>query len=95
MVICWELMKKFEEVLCGMVQDLLVQIFDEGLCGEVVVLFGYFELKQVGEDDLCGVLVVLFDQMLVKEVVVQVVVRFGLFWCDIYVLVVELKEVKQ
>ncbi|MFT4012899.1 MAG: 16S rRNA (cytidine(1402)-2'-O)-methyltransferase [Paracoccus sp. (in: a-proteobacteria)] len=90
-VICRELTKKFEEVMRGGAAELLDRIPEEGLRGEVVVLFGHPEPREVGEEDLRAALAGLAS-LPVKEAAAQVASRFGLPRRDVYALAVEMRE---
>lgn len=37
-VLCWEFIKRFEEFLCGMVEDVLNWVMDEEVCGEFCLI---------------------------------------------------------
>ncbi|MBD9528262.1 16S rRNA (cytidine(1402)-2'-O)-methyltransferase [Paracoccus sp. PAR01] len=91
-VICRELTKKFEEVMRGTAAELLERIPDEGLKGEVVVLFGHPEIKVATESDLRAALSALLDDMPVKEAAGQVAARFGQPRREVYALALELKR---
>ncbi|WP_134679411.1 16S rRNA (cytidine(1402)-2'-O)-methyltransferase [Paracoccus ravus] len=91
-VICRELTKKFEEVMRGTVAELRDQIPAEGLRGEVVVLFGHPEPREIGEDDLRAALAGLLGDMPVKEAASQVAARFDLPRREIYALAVAMKK---
>lgn len=91
-VICRELTKKFEEVMRGTAVELLDRIPDEGLRGEVVVLFGHPEKKAAAEADLRGALAELLGRLPVKEAAAQVAARFGLPRRDIYALAIEMRK---
>ena len=73
-----ELTKKFEEVMRGTAAELIGQIPDEGLRGEVVVLFGHPEPVVADGDTLRTALAGLLDTLPVKEAAAQVASRFGL-----------------
>lgn len=91
-VICRELTKKFEEVMRGTAAELLERIPDEGLRGEVVVLFGHPEVKPVEEADLRTALAPLLGDLPVKEAASQVAAKFGLPRRDIYALALEMRK---
>ncbi|MTH78838.1 16S rRNA (cytidine(1402)-2'-O)-methyltransferase [Paracoccus aestuariivivens] len=91
-VICRELTKKFEEVMRGMAAELLERIPEEGLRGEVVVLFGHPEEKPVEETDLRSALAGLLGNMPVKEAAGQVAARFGQPRREVYALALEMKR---
>lgn len=91
-VICRELTKKFEEVMRGTAAELVQRIPDEGLRGEVVVMFGHPERKEAAEEDLRAALAVLLDSLPVKEASSQVAARFGLPRRDVYALAVEMRK---
>ncbi len=83
-VICRELTKKFEEVLRGRAVDLLEQIPDEGLRGEVVVLLGPPTAKEADEGAIRDALKRLLAEMSVKDASAQVAAQFGLPKRDVY-----------
>ncbi|WP_409201338.1 16S rRNA (cytidine(1402)-2'-O)-methyltransferase [Paracoccus aurantius] len=91
-VICRELTKKFEEVLRGTVSELVELVPDEGLRGEIVVLFGHPEKKEVGEGDLRAALADLLGRMPVKEAASQVANRFDLPRREVYAVALEMKK---
>ncbi|WP_142662222.1 16S rRNA (cytidine(1402)-2'-O)-methyltransferase [Paracoccus laeviglucosivorans] len=91
-VICRELTKKFEEVMRGTAAELVQRIPDEGLRGEVVVLFGHPEEREASEEDLRAALAALLGDMPVKEAAAQVATRYGLPRRDVYALALAMRK---
>lgn len=91
-VICRELTKKFEETMRGTAAELLDRIPEEGLRGEVVVLFGHPEPQETGEAEIRAALVELLPDQPVKEAAGTVALRFGLSRREVYALALELKR---
>lgn len=91
-VICRELTKKFEEVLRGTVATLLQEIPDEGLRGEVVVMFGPPVAEEIGEDRLRLELTAALKQGSVKDAATMVAERFGLPRREVYALALEMMK---
>lgn len=91
-VICRELTKKFEEVMRGTAAELVEKIPDEGLRGEIVVLFGHPEPLPTDAESLRDALAGLLDQMPVKAAAAEVATRFGVPRRDVYALAVQMKE---
>ncbi|GLK65853.1 16S rRNA (cytidine(1402)-2'-O)-methyltransferase [Paracoccus kondratievae] len=91
-VICRELTKKFEEVMHGTAAELLARIPDEGLRGEVVVLFGRPEPVAADEPSLRSALGALLDKLPVKQAAAEVATRFGLPRREVYALAVEMRK---
>ena len=94
-MICRELTKKFEEVMRGSAAELLERIPDEGLRGEIVVLFGHPEVVKADEDCLRAALGGLLDSMPVKEAAADVAARYGLPRREIYALAVAMKKERE
>ncbi len=94
-VICRELTKKFEEVMRGTAAELAQRIPDEGLRGEIVVLFGHPEPVVADDDTLRAALAGLLDTLPVKEAAAQVASRFGLPRRDVYALALEMKKERE
>lgn len=94
-VICRELTKKFEEVMRGTAQELASRIPDEGLRGEIVVLFGHPEPQVADDDTLRAELAGLLGTVPVKEAAAQVASRFGLPRRDVYALALEMKKERE
>ena len=94
-VICRELTKKFEEVMRGTAEELAARIPDEGLRGEIVVLFGHPEPAVADADTLRMALTGLLDNLPVKEAAAQVANRFGLPRRDVYALALEMKKERE
>lgn len=91
-VICRELTKKFEEVMRGTAAELLDLIPEEGLRGEIVVLFGHPEVAVADEASLRDALRGLLDHMPVKEAAADVAGRFGLPRREVYALALEMRK---
>ncbi|WP_347266836.1 16S rRNA (cytidine(1402)-2'-O)-methyltransferase [Paracoccus sp. (in: a-proteobacteria)] len=91
-VICRELTKKFEEVMRGTAATLLARIPDEGLRGEIVVLFGQPEPAVADDDSLRKALQPLLGRLPVKEAAAEVAARFGLARRDVYALALEMRK---
>ncbi|MDT1063842.1 16S rRNA (cytidine(1402)-2'-O)-methyltransferase [Paracoccus sp. CPCC 101403] len=91
-VICRELTKKFEEVMRGSAGELAGAIPDEGLRGEIVVLFGHPEEKPVDEADLREVLSELLGRMSVKDAATEAAARFGMPRREAYALAVAMQK---
>ncbi|AYF01392.1 16S rRNA (cytidine(1402)-2'-O)-methyltransferase [Paracoccus yeei] len=94
-VICRELTKRFEEVMRGTAEELMQRIPDEGLRGEIVVLFGHPPQKEVGEDDLRQALSDLPADLPVKEAAARIAARFGLPRRDVYALALAIRKENQ
>lgn len=90
-VICRELTKKFQEVMRGTAAELVAAIPDEGLRGEVVVLFGRPEPVIADEITLRAALSDLLDTHPVKEAAAQVAARYDLSRREVYALALEMK----
>ncbi|MFC3528870.1 16S rRNA (cytidine(1402)-2'-O)-methyltransferase [Paracoccus mangrovi] len=91
-VICRELTKKFEEVLRGTAGELMQSIPDEGLRGEIVVLFGHPEPVVADDDVLRAALGELLGRIPVKEAAAEVAGRYGLSRRDVYALALDMKR---
>ncbi|HWL58778.1 MAG TPA: 16S rRNA (cytidine(1402)-2'-O)-methyltransferase [Paracoccus sp. (in: a-proteobacteria)] len=91
-VICRELTKRFEEVMRGTAAELLDRIPDEGLRGEVVVLFGHPEEKPLEEADLRRALQEMLATMSVKEAASAAAARFGVPRREVYALALALQQ---
>lgn len=91
-VICRELTKKFEEVMRGTAAGLAQDIPEQGLRGEVVVLFGPPQVKPADEGDIRNALVVLLKDMSVKDASAQVAARVGLPRREVYALALDLAK---
>lgn len=91
-VICRELTKKFEEVMRGTAAELAAAIPDEGLRGEIVVLFGRPEKRETTKEDLKAALAELISTLPVKEASALVAAKFGMPRRDIYALAIEMKK---
>lgn len=91
-VICRELTKKFEEVMRGTAAELIERIPDQGLRGEIVVLFGHPEPVALDDASLRRELGVLLDRLPVKEAAGQLAARFGLPRREVYALALEMKK---
>ena len=91
-VVCRELTKKFEEVMRGTVAELAEQIPEEGLRGEVVVLFDHPGQVTAGEDDLRAALAALLDDLSVKDAASVVAEKFGLPRRDVYAVAIAMKQ---
>ncbi|MDO5659088.1 MAG: 16S rRNA (cytidine(1402)-2'-O)-methyltransferase [Paracoccus sp. (in: a-proteobacteria)] len=71
-VICREVTKKFEEVMRGTAAQLMEQVPDEGLRGEVVVLFGRAPDVVLTDDVIRDALAARLDRMSVKDAAAEV-----------------------
>jgi len=91
-VICRELTKRFEEVMRGTAAELVDRIPDEGLRGEVVVLFGHPQEKPLDEADLRQSLQEMLVSMSVKEAASAAAARFGVPRREVYALALELQQ---
>lgn len=91
-VICRELTKKFEEVMRGSAVELAEAIPDAGLRGEVVVLFGPPEQKQVDEASIKAALQPLLAEGSVKDAAAQIAAHFGLPKREVYALALTLAK---
>ena len=91
-VICRELTKKFEEVLRGTAGELMQSIPEEGLRGEIVVLFGHPEPVVADDDVLRAALGELLGRIPVKEAAAEVAGRYGLSRRDVYALALDMKR---
>lgn len=91
-VICRELTKKFEEVIRGTAAEVVARIPDEGLRGEIVVLFGHPEIVAPDEEVIRAELARLMQHMSVKDAASDVAARFGLARRDVYALAITLKD---
>lgn len=94
-VICRELTKKFEEVMRGTAAELAERIPEEGLRGEIVVLFGHPEPVQADEDSLRAALSGLLGGMPLKAAAAEVAGRFGRPRREVYALAVQMKEERE
>lgn len=94
-VICRELTKKFEEVMRGTAEELVTRIPDEGLRGEIVVLFGHPDPVVADDDTLRAALDGLLGTHPVKEAAAQVASRFGLARRDVYALALAMKKERE
>lgn len=83
-VICRELTKKFEEVIRGTAAELAENMPEEGLRGEVVVIFGKPEVRQVSEEDIAAALRAALADHSVKDASNEVAARFGLPKREVY-----------
>lgn len=91
-VVCRELTKKFEEVMRGTAASLAQEIPDQGLRGEVVVLFGPPQPKVAAEDDIRDALTALLKDVSVKDASAQVAARFGLPRREVYAMAIALEK---
>ena len=91
-VICRELTKKFQEVMRGTAAELLERIPEQGLRGEIVVLFGHPEPVEVGPGALREALAELIGSMPVKAAAAEVAERFGLPRREVYALAIQLRK---
>ncbi|CAM3006361.1 16S rRNA (cytidine1402-2'-O)-methyltransferase [Paracoccus aminovorans] len=94
-VICRELTKKFEEVMRGTAAELAERIPEEGLRGEIVVLFDRPEPVQADEDSLRAALSVLLGSMPLKAAAAEVAGRFRRPRREVYALAVQMKEERE
>lgn len=91
-VICRELTKKFEEVMRGTAAELMATIPEEGLRGEVVMLFGPPGEKAVDEAELRQVIGDLLGTMSVKDAASEAAHRFGMNRREAYALAVAIQK---
>ncbi|KGJ03987.1 16S rRNA (cytidine1402-2'-O)-methyltransferase [Paracoccus halophilus] len=94
-VICRELTKKFEEVMRGTAAELLEQIPEQGLRGEIVVLFGRPEAEPADEQALREALSGLLGRFSVREAAAQVASRCGVPRRDVYALALAMKKERE
>ncbi|WP_041527809.1 16S rRNA (cytidine(1402)-2'-O)-methyltransferase [Paracoccus aminophilus] len=94
-VVCRELTKKFEEVMRGQASELAEAIPEEGLRGEVVVLFGPPEAQEVDEATIRADLGVALAESSVKDASALVAARYGLPKRDVYALALALMKEKE
>ncbi|WP_018001276.1 16S rRNA (cytidine(1402)-2'-O)-methyltransferase [Paracoccus sp. N5] len=94
-VICRELTKKFEEVMRGTAAELAERIPEEGLRGEIVVLFGHPQPLAPSEDNLRDALASLPEDMPVKAAATEIATRFGLPRRDVYALAVQMRKERE
>ncbi|QRZ13984.1 16S rRNA (cytidine(1402)-2'-O)-methyltransferase [Paracoccus methylovorus] len=94
-VICRELTKKFEEVMRGTATELAQRIPEEGLRGEVVVLFGRPEPVVADEASLRKALDGLLGTLPVKEAAAEIASRFGLPRREVYALALEMRKERE
>ena len=91
-VICRELTKKFEEVLRGTASDLLKQLADRTLKGEIVVLIDRGTTQTMNEDDVKDALRSAMLTMRMKDAATAVAGASGLARRDVYQLALTLKD---
>lgn len=91
-VICRELTKKFEEVIRGTVSALGESLPDEGLRGEVVVVFGRPAEAKAGNDEIRAALLTELKESSVKDAATTVSLRMGLPRRDVYALALEVMK---
>ncbi|MCV2448200.1 16S rRNA (cytidine(1402)-2'-O)-methyltransferase [Paracoccus sp. DMF] len=94
-VICRELTKKFEEVMRGTAAELAERIPEEGLRGEIVVLFGHPQPLAPSEANLRDALADLPEDMPVKAAATEIATRFGLPRRDVYALAVQMRKERE
>jgi 16S rRNA (cytidine1402-2'-O)-methyltransferase len=90
-VVCRELTKKFEEVMRGTAEQLLVDLNGRNLKGEVVVLIGRGSPDQMSEDDVIDALKSALQTMRVKDAATAVAGATGMARRDVYQLALNLK----
>lgn len=90
--ICRELTKKFEEVLRGTPTDLIEQLQDRSLKGEVVVLIGRGTETKLNDDDIKEALKSAMQTMRVKDAATVVAGATGMARRDVYQLALQLKD---
>jgi 16S rRNA (cytidine1402-2'-O)-methyltransferase len=90
-VICRELTKKFEEVLTGTASEVLDQIDDRTLKGEIVVLIDRGDVAVMDEDDVKEALMSAMQTMRVKDAATVVAGATGMARRDVYQLALSLK----
>lgn len=76
----------------GTAAELAAAIPDEGLRGEIVVLFGRPEKRETTKEDLKAALAELISTLPVKEASALVAAKFGMPRRDIYALAIEMKK---
>lgn len=91
-VVCRELTKKFEEVLRGSPTDLLDQISERTLKGEVVVLIGRGSGEKLDEDDVKEALKSAMQTMRIKDAATAVAGATGLARREVYQIALQLKD---
>lgn len=91
-VICRELTKKFEEVIRGRVATLAQELPEEGLRGEVVMVFGRPEAREPGEDDIRAALLTELQESSVKDAATAVSSRMGLARRDVYAMALRIMK---
>lgn len=94
-VICRELTKKFEEVMRGTAAELAERIPEEGLRGEIVVLFGHPQPPAASEAHLRDALAGLPEDMPVKAAAAEIATRFGLPRRDVYALAIQMRKERE
>lgn len=91
-VICRELTKKFEEVLRGTAAELIAQIGDRSLKGEIVVLIARGEGANLNENDVKAELIKAMQTMRIKDAANAVAGATGMARRDVYQLALGLKD---
>lgn len=91
-VICRELTKKFEEVLRGTAEDLVQQLDDRTLKGEIVVLIARGGREEMSEADVSEALRNAMLTMRMKDAATAVAGATGMARRDVYQLALRLKD---
>lgn len=93
-VICRELTKKFEEVLRGTPAELIAQLKDRSLKGEIVVLVARGHRANMKEDDVKAALIHAMQTMRIKDAADAVAGATGMARRDVYQLALSLKDIE-
>ncbi|MFV0292556.1 MAG: 16S rRNA (cytidine(1402)-2'-O)-methyltransferase [Paracoccus sp. (in: a-proteobacteria)] len=89
-VLCRELTKKFEEIMRGTAEEILLQIPEAGLKGEIVLVLDRPAPNVADESEIRVVLTSLLQDMSVRDAAAVVAERFGMARRDAYQLALSL-----
>lgn len=76
--------KRFEEVLRGSVAEVLAQLEERTLKGEIVLLVGRAEAREMAAEDLDAAIDAALENGTVKDAAAEIAKRHGLKRRDVY-----------
>lgn len=88
--LCRELTKKFEQIMRGTVQQVLENLPQDSLRGEIVLVLDRARPREIGEVEIQAALRGLLDEFSVKDAAAQVAAQLGLARRDVYQLALKM-----